>query len=213
MSVMVAEPDPIPSEKSPPLLYKEQIIEKIDENPEIQTTLKTYESMTTLKQNLDIPVSEMMEQLIEVTEIISQNRIQQCTLEQISDTSVSQDVKELEKPGKVLSRDRPQRLFDVIVGTNQDSTDETRNTGKEKGGNQTMTEGMRIDKGELSVERECDVSVQIKQICTESDVMSQCVLCLSGLRRMLECCIRLVGTLQGVAECCITARLLVSGSS
>ena len=96
MSVMVAEPDPIPSEKRPLLLHKEQIIEKIDENPEIQTTLETYESMITLKQNLDIPVSEMMEQLVEVTEIISQNRIQQCTLEQISDTSVSQDVKELE---------------------------------------------------------------------------------------------------------------------
>ena len=92
MSVMVAEPDPIPFEKRPPLLHKEQII---DENPEIQTNLDTYESMITLKQNFDIPVSEMMEQFVEVTEIISQNRIQQCTLEQISDTSVSQDVKEI----------------------------------------------------------------------------------------------------------------------
>ena len=62
-----------------------------------------------------------------------------------------------------------------------------------------MTEGMSIDKVELSVERECDMSVLIKQICTESDVMSQCVLCLSGLRRMLECCTRLIGTLQGIA--------------
>ena len=94
--------------------------------------------MITLKQNLDIPVSEMMEQLVEVTEIISQNRIQQRTLEQISDSNV-------------LSRDRPQRLFDVIVGT---TTDETRNTGKEKGGNQMMTERMSMDEGELSVERE-----------------------------------------------------------
>ena len=96
-------------------------------------------------------------------------------------------MKELEQPGNVLSRERLQRLSDVIVGTNQDSTDETRNTGKEKRGNHTMTEGMSIDKGELSVERECDGSVLIKQICTESDVMSQCVLCLSGLRRTLEC--------------------------
>ena len=173
---MVAEPDPIPSEKRPLLLYKEQIIEKIDENPEIQTTLETCESVVALGRDLDIPVSEMMEQLVEVTEINSQNRIQQCTLEQISDS-------------KVLSRDRPQRLFDVIVGTNQDSTDETRNTGKEKGGNQTMTERKSIDKGELSVERECDVS----------DVMSQCALCLSVLRRMLECCTTLSGTLQSVS--------------
>ena len=45
----------------PLLLYKEQIIEKIDENPEIQTTLETHENMTTSKQNLDIPVSELME--------------------------------------------------------------------------------------------------------------------------------------------------------
>ena len=62
-----------------------------------------------------------------------------------------------------------------------------------------MTEGMSIDSGELSVETECDMSVLIQQICTESDVMSQCVLCLSGLRRMLECCTRLIGTLQGIA--------------
>ena len=84
---------------------------------------------------------------------------------------------------------------------------------------------MSIDKGELSVERECDMSVLIRQTCTESDViMSQCVLCLSGLRRILECCTRLIGTLQGIAgvspekgicltaitEDRITARMLVS---
>ena len=82
--------------------------------------------MSTSKQNLDIPVSEMMKQLIEVTEIISQDRIQQCTLEQINDTSVSQALKELDEPCKVLSRDRPQRLFNVMVGMNQDATDKTR---------------------------------------------------------------------------------------
>ena len=38
--------------------------------------------------------------------------------------------------------------------SSQDATDE---------GIQTMTEGMRIDKCELSVERECDVSVLIRQ--------------------------------------------------
>ena len=48
-----------------------------------------------------------------------------------------------------------------------------------------MTEGMIVDIGELSRERECDVSVLIKQIC-------------SGLRRVLECCIRLDGTLLSV---------------
>ena len=86
-----------------------------------------------------------------------------------------------------------------------------------------MTERTSIDKGELPVEGECDVGVLIKWICTESDVMSQCVPCLSGLRRMLECCIRLSGTLQSVtgmflrkgclatiSEGRITARLLVS---
>ena len=55
----------------------------------------------------------------------------------------------------------------------------------------------------MSMERECDVSILIKQICTGSDVMSQCVLCLSGmtdqLRRKMERCMRLIGTLQGVA--------------
>ena len=47
------------------------------------------------------------------------------------------------------------------------------------------------------------MSILIKQICTGSDVMSQCVLCLSGmndqLRHMMERCTRLIGTLQGVA--------------
>ena len=112
-------------------------------------------------------------------------------------------MKELDEPRKVLSRDRPQRLFDVIVGTNQDATDKTRNTGRERSGNQTMTEGMSIGKFELSMERECDVNVLIKQICAESDVMSQCVLCLSGmtdqLQRKMERCMRLIGTLQVVA--------------
>ena len=112
---MVVELGPISSQNRPLVLNKEQIIEKIDENPEIQMTVETYESMSTLEQNLEIPVSEMMKQSIEITEIISQDRIQQCTLEQISDTSVSQAVKELDEPCKVLSRDRPQRLFDVIV--------------------------------------------------------------------------------------------------
>ena len=125
--------------------------------------------MSTSEQNLDIPVSEMMKQLIEVTEIISQDRIQQCTLEQINDTSVSQALKELDEPCKVLSRDRPQRLFDVIVGMNQDATDKTRNTGRERSGNQTMTEVMSIGKCELSMERECDVNVLIKQIYTGFD--------------------------------------------
>ena len=153
MCSLVAEPGTIPSEKRPLLLNKEQIIDKIDENLEIQTTLETYESMSTSEQNLDILVSEMMKQLIEITEIIFQDRIQQCTLEQISDTSVSQAVKELDEPCKVLSRDRPQRLFDVIEGMNQEATDKTRNTGRERSGNQTMTEGMSIGKCELSMER------------------------------------------------------------
>ena len=107
MSVMVAEPRPIPSEKRLFLLCKEKIT---SENSVIQTNLDPCESMTTPRQNLDIPVSEMMKQLVEVTKINSQNRIQQYTLEQISDSDV-------------LSRDRPQRLHDVIVETNQDSTD------------------------------------------------------------------------------------------
>ena len=61
-----------------------------------------------------------------------------------------------------------------------------------------MIEEMIVDKGELSSERECNVSVLIKQICTGFDVMSQCVLCLSGLQRMLKCCIGMSGTLQNV---------------
>ena len=97
-------------------MCKEQTIQRIDENSVIWMILDTYESMITLKQILDILVSEMMDQLVEVTKIISQNRVQQCTLEQISDSNV-------------LSRYRPQRLHDVIVEKNQDSRNETRNIG------------------------------------------------------------------------------------
>ena len=82
--------------------------------------------------------------------------------------------------------------------TVQDSTNETRNSGKGIEENQMVTEGVTVNKGELSSERECDVSVLIKQICTGFDIMSQCVLCLSGLQRMLECCTGLSGTLQNV---------------
>ena len=67
MSVMVAEPDSIPSEKRISLLHKEQII---DNNSAIQMNLDTYESTTTTKQNHDIPISEMMKQMVEVTKII-----------------------------------------------------------------------------------------------------------------------------------------------
>ena len=57
MSVMVAEPDSIPLKRIS-LLHKEQITDK---NSMIQMNLDTYESMITMKQNLDIPISEMME--------------------------------------------------------------------------------------------------------------------------------------------------------
>ena len=61
-----------------------------------------------------------------------------------------------------------------------------------------MTERVTFDKGELSSERECDISVLIKQIYTGFDSMSQCVLCFSGLQRMLERCTGLSGALQNV---------------
>ena len=145
MSVMVAEPDSIPSETRISLLHKEQITDK---NSMIQMNLDTYESMITMKQNLDIPISEMMKQMVEVTKTIFQKRLQQCTQEQTSDSNA-------------LSRDRPQRLHDVSVGTIQDSTNETRNTGTGTNEDQMMTERVTVDKSELSSERECDVSVLI----------------------------------------------------
>ena len=185
MSVMVAELIRSPSEKRISLLHKEQITDK---SSVIQMNLDTYESMITMKQNLDIPISEMMKQIVEVTKIISQKRLQQCTQEQTSDSNT-------------LSRDRPQRLHDVIVETVQDSTNETRNTGTGTNEDQMMTEGVTVDKGKLSSARECDVSVLIKQIYTGFDVMSQCVQCFSGLQRMLERCTGLSGALQECHWC------------
>ena len=61
-----------------------------------------------------------------------------------------------------------------------------------------MTEGVNVDKGELSSERECEISVLTKQICTGFESMSQCVLCFSGLQRMLERCTGMSGALQNV---------------
>ena len=136
--------------------------------------------MSTSEQNPDVLVPEMMNQSIEVTKIISQNRIQQHTLEQISDTSVSQVVRELNEPCRVLSRDRLQRQFDtVIVGMNQEVTDKTRNAGSERSRNQSLMEMMSIGDCDSSMKRECDdndMSFLIKQICAKSDVISQCVL-------------------------------------
>ena len=155
MSLMVAEPGPIPSEKRQSLLNKEQIVEKIDENPEILTIQETYESMSTSEQNLGVLVPEMMKQSIEVTKIIFRNRIQQHNLEQISDTSVSQVVKELNEPCRVLSRDRLQRQFDnVIVGMSQEVTDKTRNAGSESSRNQMMMEMMGAGDCDSSIKRE-----------------------------------------------------------
>ena len=58
------------------MTHKEQIVEKIDVNPEIQTIQETYECMSTSEQNPNVIVPQMMKQSIEVTKIISQDRIQ-----------------------------------------------------------------------------------------------------------------------------------------
>ena len=65
-----------------------------------------------------------------------------------------------------------------------------------------MTEGMSIGKCELSMERECDVNVLIKQICAGSDVMSQCVLCLSGMTEQLRRKMELHEIDRDIARCC-----------
>ena len=61
-----------------------------------------------------------------------------------------------------------------------------------------MTERVTVDKSELSSERECEMSVLIKQVHTGFEGMSQCVLCFSGLQRMLERCTGMSGALQNV---------------
>ena len=63
MSLMVAELGSITSEQRQ-LLNKEQIVEKIDGNPEIQTIQEPYESMITSEQNPVVFVAEMMKQSI-----------------------------------------------------------------------------------------------------------------------------------------------------
>ena len=163
--------------------------------------------MSTSEQNLDVLVPEMMKQSIEVTKIIFRNRIQQHNLEQVSDTSVSQVVKELSEPCRVLSRDRLPRQFDnVIVGMSQEVTDKTRNAGSESSRNQMMMEMMGAGDCDSSIKRECDdndMSILIKQNRAKSYVISQCVLCLTGmtdqLRRKTKRCMRMIGTLQGKA--------------
>ena len=203
---MVAEPGPTTSEKRQPLLKKEQIIEKINENPETQTIQETYESLSTVEQTPDVLMREMVKQSIEVTKVISQDRIQQCTLEQIIDTSVSQVVKELNETYKVFCRDRSQQQSDnVIAELNQDETNKTRmmrNAGSESG-IPTMMKTMGFGDCDSSMERErddSDVSIMIQQICAKSVVISQCVFYLSGMTDQLQhetkCCMRLIGTLQ-----------------
>ena len=50
-------------------------------------------------------------EMVELSTIISQDRIQQRTLEQIVDTPVPQIVEELAEPSKDVSQDRVQRRF------------------------------------------------------------------------------------------------------
>ena len=85
------------------------VVEKIVETPETQTFqgTQTFVSCNTAEQTLDVPVPEM----VELPTIVSQDRIQQRTLEQIVDTQVPQIVEELAEASKVFSQDRVQQRF------------------------------------------------------------------------------------------------------
>ena len=61
------------------------------------------------EQILDVPLPEMVTQLVEVPETVSPDRIQQRTVEQIVDAPVPQVVEELAEIFKVFSQDRIQQ--------------------------------------------------------------------------------------------------------
>ena len=63
----------------------------------------------TAEQSLDVPVPEMVKQLVEVPETVSQERIRQRTVEQIVDAPVPQAVEEQAEVFRVFSQDRIQQ--------------------------------------------------------------------------------------------------------
>ena len=70
----------------------------------------------TVEQILDVPVPEMVEQLVEVPETVSRDGVQQRTVEQIVDAPVMQAVEELAEVSKVFSQDRiQQRIVEKTI--------------------------------------------------------------------------------------------------
>ena len=63
------------------------------------------------KQILDVPVPETVKQLAEMPKIVSQDRIQEWTVEQTVDIVVPQDVEEMAEFFKASSQDRVQQRF------------------------------------------------------------------------------------------------------
>ena len=68
-----------------------------------------------LNRFLAVPVPRMIEQFVEVPKTVSQDRIQQRTLEQISDTPVPQVAEELVEVFTVFSQDRVQQRFAKLI--------------------------------------------------------------------------------------------------
>ena len=74
-----------------------------------KTSSRDRISQYTVEQSLDVPVSEIVKQLVEVLETVSQDRIQQRTVEQIVDAPVPKAVEELAEVFRVFSQDRIQQ--------------------------------------------------------------------------------------------------------
>ena len=102
-----------------------QISERIDEHivdpleakradlAEIEKSLASRDRILqgTVEQISDVPVPQMVEQLVKLPKTVSQDRIQQRTAEQIVDIPVPQVVEELVEVSRVFRQDRIQQRF------------------------------------------------------------------------------------------------------
>ena len=87
----------------------ERICEQIEDVHVPQVVKRTIEVPKMAEQILDVPVPEMVEQ--KLPETVSDDRIQQRTVEHITVIPVPQDVKELVEVSEVFPQDRSQQCF------------------------------------------------------------------------------------------------------
>ena len=102
---------PVISERTDEQIVDESLEAARADLAEIERSLASRDraSQDSVERVLDVPVPEMVEQLVKLQKIVSEDGIQQRTVEQIVDVPVPQAVEELAEVFRVFSQDRIQQ--------------------------------------------------------------------------------------------------------